>query len=433
MRLKRELREAKEEVRSTDDIYRQHLLYYARKDCLQLANMMHQKLPIELRELVYGFLCVEPDRPIPVGPYYHFRKYDQPFHDPQLRIPWPDDELLRSTWPPQRFADPNSYAAYIRAGGEVEVEIGDASGTQEHSDGSQHAEPFRLVDSNDTQMAPELTRLIMKTSISTPADRVKLHDDPDDTILPDGRVKEEHTHKPPSDMVLPYSHFLDPRYVGPAIAFETQKMYYAQNTFSVCSVEQGIFYLLNSDSSKNMVGRRYDGRPKYVPKDLELKPPVYPRDHIQNLQIRVKLEQFHSDMPQDHFSDFEKYAYERRFLRFTQQNLEGLKGFLHNRSKQRLNIEFVIMTELLDFEEDDPGWHAKCNYVNFLQSIRNWVYRMMYDCGNVSVKITHHDELQFPFPRDITGLFGLTKEQWEHVSIMHAFYLSVANLATTLN
>lgn len=46
----------------------------ARIDCLRLTDLMYRKLPIELREVVYRFLCIE-DQPIPVGPYYHFRPY----------------------------------------------------------------------------------------------------------------------------------------------------------------------------------------------------------------------------------------------------------------------------------------------------------------------------------------------------------------------
>jgi hypothetical protein len=40
---------------------------------------MYKKLPKELRDVVYGYLCLE-DRRIPVGPYYHFRKYE-PLHN----------------------------------------------------------------------------------------------------------------------------------------------------------------------------------------------------------------------------------------------------------------------------------------------------------------------------------------------------------------
>jgi hypothetical protein len=47
----------------------------AQAQCLQLSTLMYERLPRELRELVYDYLCLE-DRQVPVGPYYHFRKYE---------------------------------------------------------------------------------------------------------------------------------------------------------------------------------------------------------------------------------------------------------------------------------------------------------------------------------------------------------------------
>lgn len=412
--MQRELREATKEVRSADLIYRKHVLYYARKDCLQLATMMHQKLPVELRELIYELLCVEPDRPIPVGPYYHFRKYDRPLHDPRYRfVPTSRHPYVVSTWPLPR-TDP-AYAPHIGVSANVDVEIGEVSDQQTGS-----SQP---IDSNDTRMTSGLTERVMETISSTPADQLRLNHEDEDTILPDGRIKEVHTHKPPSDMALPYSHFLDPRYMGPEIAFEIQKMYYARNTFSVCSVEQGILYFLERDSGYNMVGCNDDGTPKEVPKDLQLPLPVYPREHIQNLQIRVKFEQFHSDMPTDDMTDYDKYAYEQRFLRFTEANLRGLRVFLEHRHEHGINVEFIILTEFPIAGDVRTGLAAQCNYVNFLECTRNTVYTMMHDCDHISVKITHYDEGISAFPRDITGIFGLTKEQWEHVSMTHYFNL----------
>lgn len=47
----------------------------ARSECLELSSSVYNKLPKELRDYVYAYLCLE-DRRIPVGPYYHFRKYE---------------------------------------------------------------------------------------------------------------------------------------------------------------------------------------------------------------------------------------------------------------------------------------------------------------------------------------------------------------------
>ncbi|KAJ4320300.1 hypothetical protein N0V94_003477 [Neodidymelliopsis sp. IMI 364377] len=54
-------------------------MYSARSDCFSISTLMYKKLPKELRDVVYSYLCLE-DRRIPVGPYYHFRKYE-PFQD----------------------------------------------------------------------------------------------------------------------------------------------------------------------------------------------------------------------------------------------------------------------------------------------------------------------------------------------------------------
>jgi hypothetical protein len=358
--------------------------------------MMHKKLPVELRDLVYESLCVEPDRPIPVGPYYHFRKYDKPLHDPLLRRHY-DDHPSPFTWPPP---PPAPYRAITGNNSDVDVDMENAD------------------DKNSVQMSPELTERVMKMKLIPKADDMSVageNDDNDTTILPDGRVKEVHTHKPPRDMPLPYSHFLDPRYVGPEAAYEIQKMYYTRNTFSICSVEQAIYTFSRNHSGYNIVGYSSDGTPYPLPKDTEIKRRLWPRNHIRNLQVRVKFEQFYEGMLQDHSSDLEKYAYERRFLHFTQQNLQGLQHFLQDRSTDEINIEFIIMTELPDFQDVEVELGAQCNYVNFLQSVREWVYIMKYDCDNISVKVTHYDEVLSAFPRNITGIFGLTKEQWDHV------------------
>ncbi|KAH6868603.1 hypothetical protein BKA58DRAFT_387229 [Alternaria rosae] len=412
---KLELQQTNKAARANDVVYQKYLCYYAMKDCLRLVNLMHQKLPVELRDLVYEFLCVEPDRPIPVGSYYHFRKYDKPFHDPLQRLHYDNYAQPRIS---HRWPSPAPYRALTGDTSDVDVKLAEADG------------------SNDVQLGLELTERIAKLKLTHRVDELSLVEDNDTTVLPDGRVKEVHTHKPPKDMPLPSSHFLDPRYVGAEAAYEIQKIYYALNTFSVCSVERAIYSFSEKHSGQNIVGYDYDGTPWDVPEDVQTKPLLYPRNHIRNLQVRVKFEQFDEDMQRDHFSGLDKYSYERRFLRFTEQNLEGLGQFLRERSKHDINIEFVVMTELPDFQDDELGWGAQCNYVNFLQSIRNWVYIMKYDCDNISVKVTHHDPVMSAFPRDITGIFGLTQKQWEQEKAVHQderawvaqFYLAIPGI-----
>jgi hypothetical protein len=372
--------------------------------------MMHQSLPEELRELIYEYLCVEPDRPIPVGPYYHFRKYDKPLGNPTDDFTGNGPRTMFV--PPRRPVDISSYAAHAGNNAVDDVEMGEASRTEDVYSGSGRPGDSWGTDASNVSMNHDLTERI---------DQLRVENDIEDSnmddvtiVLPDGRVKEDHSHKPPSDMVLPSSHFLNPRYVGPAISYEIQKMYYTRNTFSICNVEEGIFNFLHQHSGYSMQRWR-DGRPPNVPEDLKLQPLFFPKKYIQNLQIRIKFEQFHSDMPEN-LTDNEAYAYEREFLRFTLSNLDGLKVLWHGRPKLGLNIEFIIMTALPNLESGELGTEAQCNFINFLQVVRHTVYTMLHDCVDVSIKITHHDEGLSPFPRNITGIFALTKEQWEQVS-----------------
>lgn len=61
-----------EKCKLENDFERQ-LEYHARADCKQLTNMMHTKLPQELKEVIYQYLYLE-DVPVPVGSY-HFTTY----------------------------------------------------------------------------------------------------------------------------------------------------------------------------------------------------------------------------------------------------------------------------------------------------------------------------------------------------------------------
>jgi hypothetical protein len=409
--LTHQLQEATKEQAVVNHEYRKHLIYYARKDCLQLAQAMHQKLPAEIRDFVYECLCVEPDQPIPVGPYYHFRKYDQPLHDPLEKL---------SNWGPQirwpdlsrRYVDPNSYAAHIGSVVTDDVEMGDAPETGAANDGVDQVKDSRELDGSRIAVDPELAERIEQMNVGLDMEDININDD--SKVLPDGRVKVDHSKKPSGDIVLPGSHFLNPRYVGPAIAYDIQKVYYARNTFSICTVEDAIFRFLTLHTSHSFQ-MWVNGRPPNVPRDLHLGlTQIKPFEHIRRLQIRVKFEDFLAKMPAKASAD-ERGAYERNFLRFVKRNLSGLDVFLSRCSKQELDIEFVLMTALPDMDDVDIGWDTQCNWINFLQSVRNRVYTMKYDC-NATIRVTHHDDGISPFPRNLTGLFALTKEQWEYVS-----------------
>lgn len=395
-RLQRELAEAEKERRRFHTDCEKTLIYYARTDCLQLATMMYDKFPQELREMVYEYLCVDPDRPIPVGPYYHFRPYDRPYvYAPAVDADADQDALLDFV---------------VDEDGKPDMPIDDVT--------EPHGTPADWGH-DELHLDPELVRRISSLHIQQDMDGVDFGSHC--TILPDGRVKEEHTHKPASDMVLPSSHLLDPRYVGPAVSYEIQKMYYARNTFSVCSVEKAISLFLGRHTGYSMPEWTDSLSPSYPP-DLGAFPPLFAADYIRKLQIRVKLEHYLQDkLEREYIAD--RYTYEQRFWLKTCMYLRGLKYYLDRRPKGAVEIEFVVMSQLPDLDRIRPRVHyeeAELErdriYVNCLECIRSAVYTAMYDYDEVAVKVTHYDPTIVAFPRDISRLFAMTKKQWEYVS-----------------
>ena len=297
----------------------------ARLECLQLTELMCRKLPAELRNVVYTFLCLE-DQTIPVGPYYHFREYK--------RTP------------------------------ETELEIG-------HDGGTLNTEYI---------------------------------------VLPDGRIKYDHSEKPAPGILMPHSHIFSPQYVGAAVASETEKTYYANNTFSVCNVDRGIPRFLEYGSYRDVDGHFMPGM------DMT----VNPYDLVRTLQIRLKYEHFDSllrdFLPGEIPGNRETFMYECNFLRSLRNDL-GLLQHLPQQTRP-LNLEFIIMTtfvNLTDAAVDAGGADEHRRFINLLQAIRNTMYALMYDRENTTVNIVHHDEHLYAFPRKLTALWSLSKVQWAHV------------------
>ncbi|CBX99290.1 predicted protein [Plenodomus lingam JN3] len=283
---------------ATGNDLRESLIRYARADCLQLATMMLEKLPTEVRGLVYQHLCIE-DRPIPVGPHYHSRKYDrEEFQDSALVVL-----------------------------------------SEQHSGAD--------VDDDDEDI--EYEDQVIET--------------------PDGRLKRDHTYKPPSDMVLPSSHIFNPRYVGVKISFELQKVYYTRNTFSICTVEQGIRNFLQLHTGYAM--RKWkNGTPPSMPKDLILQPPFLPGDYVCNLQIRIKAEQLNGIALPDISSEEECPEKEKQLLESIRDNLLGLDVQSLLGASRKLNIEFIIMSALN--EEGNENGHRDdcCGAMNLTDTYR---------------------------------------------------------------
>ncbi|KAH9870920.1 hypothetical protein J1614_006492 [Plenodomus biglobosus] len=319
--------------------FRESLIRYARADCLQLATMMLEKLPAELRGIVYQYLCIE-DRPIPVGPHYHSRAYNKEV--------------------PQKF-DP-------------------VFPSKQHSGAD--------VDDDDEDI--EYEDQVIET--------------------PDGRLKRDHTYKPPADMILPGSHIFNPRYMGPKISFELQKLYYTSNTFSVCSVEQGIRNFLQLHTGYAM--RKWkDGAPPVMPRDLILQPPFLPGDYVCDLQIRIKAEQLNPTLLPDMASENGCPEREKQLLDSISDNLLGLHIQNLLGDSRKLDIEFIIMSELNKEGSDNTGRLAAQRLTRVLQAIKNTVHTFIHERSNCTVRVIHVDDGLSPFPRDLTNNYGLAKDQ----------------------
>jgi hypothetical protein len=288
--------------------------------------MMYTKLPVELRDIIYQYLCIE-DQTIYVAPHYHFRPY-----------------------------------------------------------GDNHSIESSMALAN---------------------------------ALSSGRTKVDHTEKPDPDILQPWSHIFHPAYMGYWIAYETQRAYFTNNTFSVCNVDGGIQDFLLDGNHRWPYQYRDASGVDVTPDDTSIpgfshqNDDTCPLDFVRNLQIRIKCEHMETainhGLPMDDDCLFrETFANECNFLRQTRNSLRLLLGLPCHEQEQTLELEFIIMTKFLDPPDDQPRL-----FIN----IRNTLYALMYDSAhtNIKIKVTHHDEFVSPFPRDLTALWSLTKEQWEHV------------------
>jgi hypothetical protein len=295
-RLRQEYDEAFKDESTTNFRLYEALDHRARHEGLQLAKLMCGKLPMELRNLVYQFLCIE-DQPIPVGPYYHFRRYGP-----------------------------------------------------------------RIDGDSNTDLA---------TSLSI------------------GRMKFDHSETPDPTILMPDNDNFKQYYLGSQVASEALTIYLAYNTFSVCNVEGGINGFLGFD-----------------PESI-----VQPLEHVRKLQIRIKYEHnnivLSQDLPMSPAMHRERFANECNVLRNTKNSLDILRQL--PQKTQPLQLEFILMTAF----GGDGDEHRR--FVNLLEAVRNTIYALMYDRDDANVIIIHHDELLSPFPRNITALWSLSKEQWQHV------------------
>ncbi|KAF1924911.1 uncharacterized protein M421DRAFT_269021 [Didymella exigua CBS 183.55] len=290
----------------------------AQSECLEFSQLMYEKLPKELRDLVYSYICLE-DRQIPIGPYYHFRKY------------------------------------------ESSVE--------------------RRMAYSDTQYCPRSGDL--------------------QTELADGKTRIDHDIYPEEDLILPKYHIFSSSYMGQDVALEMLKKYYQSNSFSVCSVEGGLDDLCTAISFGPEPSRSG----------------FIPLDYIRDLQLRLKFEHYTKGISElEAYQGFqiEKIAKNESFLRGTVDSLRAFRIRILE-SPHELDLEVVLMTDLAKARGfGGAREHAEAYLTNFLQSIRNMVYELLHDCEHITVRVTHQDDGLMAFPKNYTGLFNLTNEQWQH-------------------
>lgn len=305
------IKDLQEEQCSLNLEFERQLEQHARADCKQLASMMHTKLPLELRELIYQYLYLE-DGPIPVGSY-HFTIY----------VPEP----LRS----------------------------------ESNNPPAHSEPF--------------------------------------IIMPEEATRQDHSIERDENIVYPDSRLLDPRYLGHVVARDASMYYYKSNTFTVCTLENALSDFLFRDPIHNFIGAETN------PESAE---PLglIPIDHIRNLEIRVKYEHYFT-----YLTFYEELHNGEKTL------IQGIFDALHDFSSRispavasQLHVEICMMSASIPLRNN----LNERTHMNVLEAIRVPVYMLKHDLG-AAIKVIHHDEYCSPFPKDKTGIFQLSKDQWSKV------------------
>jgi hypothetical protein len=314
--LRNDYKKAFEEDKAARATILSGLTLCAAKECLQLTDLMYRKLPSELRDLVYRFLCIE-DQVIAIGPNH------------------------------------------LTRGG-----------------------------SSNNELAIGLSH---------------------------GRILIDHSERPDPAIVAPQSHIFNETYMGQAIAFEARMVYLANNTFSVCNVAHNLAeFLVQYQPNVGFVDM-------FPPCSNNCFPPVTPFGYVRKLQIRTRYDGDYGP----HMSNFpgalpvywrETFANECDCLRRSNAALGVL--LMLPQGTQPLELELIILTSFSEYGSivagaEVPG-HSR-EFINILQALRNTFYVLKHDRKNTEIKIIHHDEFVSPFPRDITLLWSLSKEQWEYV------------------
>ncbi|PVI08750.1 hypothetical protein DM02DRAFT_608098 [Periconia macrospinosa] len=223
------------------------------------------------------------------------------------------------------------------------------------------------------------------------------------TGIGDGAIIFDHSIVPPDDCLLPTDYALDPSYMGIDIAHEASKLYYASNTFSLCTTRNSIQDFLFCDPGLNFPRSDDEGTIRAVG--------ILPIDYVRNLQIRVKYEHFDIDRHYYLWGPFER---EQDLLMGIFKDLEALTRPGFSASLPERKIEVIIMTAFPPWPiEPVPAADTHRRLINILEAIRNPIYTLQHD-QDARISVLHHDEGRYIFPRSLTNLFALTKLDWEY-------------------
>ncbi|KAL1608518.1 hypothetical protein SLS60_003460 [Paraconiothyrium brasiliense] len=227
------------------------------------------------------------------------------------------------------------------------------------------------------------------------------HDEPF-IVIPEGATRQDHSVERDENIIYPDSRLLNPAYLGHHIAREASMYYYKANTFSVCTLENALSDFLFKDPIHNFTGQ------KRIPQSAE---PLglTPVDHIRNLQIRIKYEHYSTYLAfYDNLDDGEKNLVQGIF-----DVLHDFCSHLNPAIASQLHVEFCMMTAY-KAPTDEELYHDDRQHLNLLEAIRVPVYILKHDFG-VDITVIHYDELVSVFPRNVTAIFQLSKDQWSQV------------------
>lgn len=218
-------------------------------------------------------------------------------------------------------------------------------------------------------------------------------------VIPEGAVRQDHSVERDENIIYPDNWLLNPAFLGYTVAKDASRYYYKANSFSVCTLENVLLDFLFQDPIQNFLGEQ-TGQEEVQPLNL------LPINHIRNLQIRVKYEHYTTYLTfYDNLRDGEKNLIGNIF-----GTLRNLASRIRPAAASQLKVEFCMMTTY-----KSTGFKEERAHINLLEAVRVPVYMFKYDL-HADITVTHYDEYISPFPKNITGLFKLSENQWQYVS-----------------